>query len=219
MASASIDELTIADDPLRWSELGFAVDGDRCQLAGVGVRLAGVGAGEGILGWSLRGIESTDLDGLPTTRSERPAHPPAPAHANGTVGIDHVVAMTPAFERTIDALKAAGLDLRRVRDEPTAAGAPRQAFFRLGSEILELIQEPEEVVAGRDGGADGPARFWGLALVVEDIDAAVSTLGEHISEARAAVQEGRRIATVRRSAGLSVPLALMSRDERGGGAG
>ena len=206
MATVTIDELTIADDPARWSELGFSLDGDCCQLAGVRVRLAGARAGEGILGWSLRDIDSTDLDGLPTTRSREPALPPALAHPNGAVGIDHVVAMTPALERTIEALQAAGLDLRRVREEPTPAGAPRQAFFRLGREILELIQEPPEVRG------DGPARFWGLALLVDDLDAIVAQRGEHVSAARAAVQEGRRIATVRRSAGLTLPLALMSRE-------
>jgi catechol 2,3-dioxygenase-like lactoylglutathione lyase family enzyme len=214
MATVTIDELSVADDPARWRGLGFDVDGDACDLAGVRVRLLGAGAGRGILGWSLRDVPSTELDGLPTALSREPVRPPALPHANGALGIDHVVAMTPAFERTVAALRAAGLDLRRVREEPTPAGAPRQAFFRLGREILELVQEPAEVVAERSGGADGPARFWGLALLVDDLDETISQLGEQVSPARAAVQEGRRIATVRRSAGLAIPLALMSRDER-----
>jgi catechol 2,3-dioxygenase-like lactoylglutathione lyase family enzyme len=129
--------------------------------------------------------------------------------------IDHVVAFTPAFQRSVDALQAAGLDLRRVREEPTPAGAPRQAFFRLGHEILELVQAPDEAIE-RDGGADCPARFWGLALLVDDLDRTVEFLGAHAGEPRAAVQPGRRIATVRRSAGLAVPLALMSTAERVG---
>ena len=42
----------------------------------------------------------------------------------------------------------------------------------------------------------GPAGFWGLAFVVDDLDAAVASFGEgHVSEPRPAVQEGRRIAT------------------------
>ena len=213
MASPTIDELTIADDPARWAALGLSVEQDCCQLAGVRVRFAGPQAGRGILGWSLRDIERTELDGLPTTLSKRPALAPALAHPNGALGIDHIVAMSPALQRSIQALRAAGLDLRRVREEPTPAGAPRQAFFRLGREILELIQEPEEVVEGA-GGADHPARFWGLALLVDDLDAAVALLGADAGEARAAVQPGRRIATVKRSAGLAVPLALMSREQR-----
>lgn len=211
----TIDELTIAEEPERWAALGFAVEEDRCQLAGVTVRLAGADAGRGIVGWSLRDVASTELDGLPTTRSERPALPPALMHPNGALAIDHVVAMSPAFERSVQALQAAGLDLRRVRDEPTPAGAPRQAFFRLGREILELVQEPDDVVE-RAGGPDRPARFWGLALLVDDLDRTVAELAPHASGARAAVQPGRRIATVGRSARLAIPLALLSRDERAG---
>ena len=71
------------------------------------------------------------------------------------------------------------------------------------------MQEPEEAIA-RGGGADRPAFFWGLALVAPDLEATAAGLGEHVGEARAAVQPGRRIATLRRSAGLSLPVALMS---------
>jgi uncharacterized glyoxalase superfamily protein PhnB len=55
----------------------------------------------------------------------------APAHPIWVVAIDHVVAMSPALDRTVRALQAAGLELRRIREQPTPAGAPRQAFFRL----------------------------------------------------------------------------------------
>jgi hypothetical protein len=109
-------------------------------------------------------------------------------------------------------MQAAGMDLRRVRDEPTPAGAPRQAFFRLGREILELVEEPEDVVAAK-GGADRPVRFWGLAVLVDDIDATVEAMAPHAGPARAAVQPGRRIATVARSAGLAIPLALITREQ------
>jgi len=209
MPAVTIDELTLADEPSRWAELGFIVEDGCCQLASVRLCLAGPPSGRGIVGWSLREIASTQLDGLPTTTSDRPVPEPAPAHPNGVVAIDHIVAISPAFERSVAALQAAGLDLRRVREEPTPAGAPRQAFFRLGREILELIAEPEEV-AQRKGTSEGPARFWGLALLVEDLELTVERLGPHAGEPRPAVQPGRSIATVRRSAGLAIPLALMS---------
>jgi len=208
MTQATIDELTLADDPARWSELGFEVTGDTCRLGTVRLRFE-EGEEPGIVGWSLRGIASTELDGLPTTLSGAPVPEPAPVHPNGSVAIDHIVAMSPLFQRSIDALQAAGLDLRRVREEPTPAGAPRQAFFRLGSEILELVQEPEEVVE-RAGGPERPARFWGLALRVEDLQRAAEAFGPHLGAFRPAVQAGREIATVKRSAGLAAPLALMS---------
>jgi hypothetical protein len=97
-----------------------------------------------------------------------------------------------------------------MREQPTPAGAPRQAFFRLGEEILEVVQEPDSVLE-QHGGADHPARLWGLALAVEDLDRAVEGLGENVGSIRPAVQPGRRIATVRRAAGLAVPVALISR--------
>ena len=209
MPAPTIDELLIRDDSECWSELGFAVLSARCQLGEVRVRfLDGPGA-RGIVGWSLRDLASTELDGLATTRSERPPPGPAHAHPNGVAAIDHIVAMSPSLDRSVRALQAAGLDLRRIREQPTPAGAPRQAFFRLGAEILELIQEPDDALE-RDGGSDRPARFWGLAARVVDLDRTVQLLGPRSGSIRPAVQPGRRIATLRRSAGIAVPLALMS---------
>lgn len=218
MAGPTIDELLLADEPERWAALGFSVADGGLQLGAVRLEFADPGPepARGILGWSVRGLASTELDGLPTSSSERPLPARAPEHPNGVLAIDHVVAITPAFDRSVRALQAAGLDLRRVREQPTPAGAPRQAFFRLGEEILELVAEPEEVVA-RAGGADRPARFWGLALGVSDLERTAELLGEHAGPVRPAVQPGRKIATVRRSAGLAVPLALMSTVERPAG--
>lgn len=208
-ARPSIDELTVADEPGAWSQLGFDLDGDACVVGTVRIRLAGTGSGSGLSGWSLRDAEGTELDGLATTRSDRPPPDEHPPHPNGVAALDHVVAITPALERTVAALEGAGLDLRRIREEPTPAGAPRQAFFRLGPAILEVVQEPAEAIE-RGGGPDRPAFFWGLAFSTPDLDASVAALGDRVSEARAAVQPGRRIATLRRSAGLSLPVALIT---------
>ncbi|HVY96560.1 MAG TPA: hypothetical protein VHA54_06330 [Solirubrobacterales bacterium] len=208
MGAPTIDELTVADEPSAWAELGFAVEGDTCAVGQVRIRCAGTDAGKGLVGWSLRDIAATDLDGLPTARSEREAPPAAPPHPNGIAALDHVVAITPDLERTIAALEAAGLDLRRVREEPTPAGAPRQAFFRLGEAILEVVQEPGDVV--ERAGRDRPAFFWGLAFVAPDLDATLAVLGDRAGAARDAVQPGRRIATLSRAAGLTLPLALMT---------
>jgi hypothetical protein len=117
-----------------------------------------------------------------------------------------VVAFSPDLDRTVAALEKAGLDLRRVRDEPTPAGAPRQAFFRLGEVILEVIQQPEEMIKDQDA----PARLWGLAFRVNDIDATAAALGDRLGKPRDAVQEGRTIATLSRDAGSGVPIAFMS---------
>jgi hypothetical protein len=206
----TIDELTVADPPEVWSALGFEVDGGTCVLGDVRIRLAGSDAGKGLIGWSLRdvAIEGAELDGLATTRSDRPLPGERPSHPNGVIALDHVVAITPALDRTVAVLQGVGLDLRRIREEPTPAGAPRQAFFRLGANILEVVQEPAEAI--ERAGSDRPAFFWGLALVVPDLDATVAGLGDRVSEIRPAVQPGRRIATLRRSAGLAAPVALMA---------
>lgn len=203
----TVDELVVGDEPGAWAAVGFEVEDETCVVGQVRVRLAGTG--EGLSGWSLRGVGDGDLDGLPTERSERPVPESPPLHPNGITAIDHVVAISPDLDRTVVALEGAGLDLRRVREEPTPAGAPRQAFFRLGAVILEVVQEPPEAIE-RGGGPDRPAFFWGLALLGDDLDATVAGLGDRVSEIRPAVQPGRRIATLRRSAGLSVPVALMT---------
>ncbi len=211
--TVTVDELTIADDPAAWAALGFAVVGDSCLVGEVRLRFAGTearrGAASGLVGWSLRGIESTELDGLQTARSESSPPPePAPAQPNGVTAVDHVVAIAPALQRTVAALRAAGLDLRRIREEPTPAGAPRQAFFRLGPTILEVVQEPAEVAA-RDG-ADRDAFFWGLAFAAPEVDATAAAIGEGAGEVRDAVQPGRRIASLGRAAGLALPVALIT---------
>ncbi len=215
----TIDWLTVADPPEAWLALGFEVEGETCVVGEVRIRLAGGEAGEGLTGWSLRGLgppdagdhgaAPTSLDGLSTSLSDRPPPEERGPHPNGIAALDHIVAITPALERTVTALRAAGLDLRRIREEPTPAGAPRQAFFRLGATILEVVQEPPEAIE-RGGGADRPAFFWGLAFVAPDLDATVADLGDRVGEIRPAVQPGRRIATLRRSAGLSLPLALIT---------
>jgi hypothetical protein len=207
--TVTLDELIVADAPEAWRACGFEVAGEECVVGEVRIRFAPDGGGRGIVGWSLRGIEATELEGLPTTVSERAAVAEAPEHPNGVTGLDHVVAISSDLDRTVTALEAAGLDLRRIREEPTPAGAPRQAFFRLGAPILEVVQEPPE--ATERAGGDRPAFFWGLAFVAPDLERTVAFLGEErVSEARAAVQPGRRIATLRRAAGLSLPIALMS---------
>jgi hypothetical protein len=171
------------------------------------VRLAGAQAGRGIVGWSLRELRSAELDGLRTEISERP---PAAGgtQPNGVTGVDHVVAFTPDLDRTTGALRAAGLDFRRLREEPTPAGAPRQAFFRLGEVILEVVQAPEGTRIDSD--PDGPARLWGISFGVADLDATAAFLGDRLGTPRDAVQQGRRIATLRREAGLSPAVAVMS---------
>lgn len=209
VSGPTIDEIVVADEAERWRAVGFEVGpGETCAVGTVRLRFAGAAAGSGIVGWSLRGLGSLELDGLPTSLSER--EPPAVArHPNGVELVDHVVVFSPDLDRTIAAFEAARLPLRRLREGPTPGGAMRQGFFRLGEVILEVIEEPD-AVAQRAGGRDRPAKLWGLSFVVCDIEAAAAELGERAGPVRAAVQEGRRIMPLRRAAGLGVPIAFMT---------
>ena len=158
--------------------------------------------GEGIRGWRLADADSSRIDGLPEAGPAEPASSGRP-HPNGAVVVDHLVVLTPDLERTTDALAAIDVERRRVREVETDDGLLRQGFFRLGEVILEVVSHP--------GVEAGPARFWGITFTVEDLDRCAELLGGRLGSIRDAVQPGRRIATVRSSAGLGLPVALMSR--------
>ena len=200
---AAIDYLEVSDPPELWRELGFAVEEGSCR---VGATVIGLGAaGRGVTGWRLSGTDA--LPGLPAVgeplRPERSGSCPGP-HPNGVDGLDHVVVATPDLDRTVAAFEGAGLALRRTRAVGTGDDPLAQAFFKLGDTVLEVVGPP--------GHPDpGAARFWGLAFTVSDLDATAAFLGDRLRPARDAVQPGRRIATLDRSAGSALPMAFMSR--------
>lgn len=193
----------VGDDPAAWAAAGFTVDDDEVRIGEVRVRLVGSSGRRGVLGWELDGAEDGSVDGLGTAGSDLgPA--PATAHANRAGRIDHVVVRTPHLERTVDALRAAGFEERRRREVPGSEPPTVQVFFWAGQPILELVGPASP-------GGDGPARFAGLALTCDDLDAAAAALGDRLGPIKGAVQRGRRIATVRTGPlDISTPLALMS---------
>ena len=186
--------LRLGDAPQRWSALGFAVHGDVLTLDGVHLQLGA--PGRGIVAWALDD-RNEEIDGLPMM-SAAPTGQPV-EHPNGAVGLDHVVVLTPDFDRTSAALDSAGLPLRRIRH--VESGNFRQGFRRIGPCILELVE-------ARDAPA-GPARFWGLVVIVEDLGALAKHLGDRLGQIKPAVQPGRRIATLSRDAGLGTAVAFM----------
>src|SRR5881397_1984029 len=110
-----IGSLEVADPPDAWADLGFTIADGRSQVGTVVHELVG-GPGKGVLSWTLDGADlAGDLDGVPTAVGNGPAGP-APDHPNGSLYIDHLVAMTPNLERTIKAFEAAGILCRRRRD-------------------------------------------------------------------------------------------------------
>ena len=178
--------IVLGDPPEAWEALGFTVEHGVVALAGETIVLSGRGGG--ILEIRAPGLAAEEADGLPLRASTRGqaggmGSGLRVSHPNGASVVDHVVVFTGSLRRTVGALQAAGLDLRRE--------LPGMAFLCLGPYILEVVER----------GGD-PARFWGLVVVVPD-PGAVPGAGP----AKDAVQPGRRIATVR---GLGTELALMS---------
>ena len=192
-----IEQLTLGADPGAWSDAGFTV-ANGGAMAGT-VRLD-FGAGKGVLGWRVDETEE-EIDGLPVAAAAG-GDAAATPHANGVTHIDHLVVLTPDLERTTAALEGVGVERRRVREVETDDGQLRQGFFRLGEVILEVVAHPQVEA--------GPARFWGITFAVADLDGAADSLGDRLGTIHDAVQPGRRIATVRRSARLGLPVALIS---------
>lgn len=203
-----VEEIAVADAPELWSAAGFSTDGSRCRVGAIDLRLGATEGGRGLVGWSLSGLTNIELDGLPTVRAPEGSEPLAAEHPNAVMAIDHLVVLSPQLDRTTAALRYAGLDLRRVREEPTPGGAARQAFFRAGEAVVEVIEQPRPDGTPIDPAR--PAKLWGLAFEVSSLDRCVRLLGDRLGSPRDAVQPGRRIATLRSSAGLGVPIAFMT---------
>jgi hypothetical protein len=142
--------------------------------------------GTGLTGWILSGDGPPAIDGIPTSWTQE-------VPDGSFLHLDHVVVMTDDVERTVAAMVDAGADERR-RKRPPEVPVP-MAFVKLGDAVIEVAQ----------GG--GPTRLWGLTVVVDDLDRLDPAL---VGPAKDAVQPGRRIATVRREAGLQTAVAFMT---------
>jgi hypothetical protein len=196
----TISALAVSDPPDLWRDLGFTVDGSSCRIGSTVHDLGAAGDG-GVLSWSLDGVDGAggDVEGLPTTVRAAAIGTP-PAHPNGVTIIDHVVVFTANMDRTVQTFEKLGVECRRMRE---AGRGNVQAFFRFAETILE-------VVGPANGAGDGPAQFFGLAFTVDDLDATASFFGDRLRPAKDAVQPGRRIATLDKSAGSTVAMAFMS---------
>lgn len=205
--------LTVAGDPDSWRAIGLTVAEDGLiPLFGTSLRIVRDGEthdgdSNRIAAWSLSGAADAppSIDGL-VTEIVQPQPPVYADHALGASAIDHVVVMTADLERTSAAIhEATGCELKRIRE----VGEMRQGFHRIGRGglIVELVERPEI--------EDGPARFWGLVLIVDALDEVCQRMGaDLVGVPKDAVQPGRRIATVREEAGLGLPVALMTPDVR-----
>lgn len=212
MNTPRLTELHIGDDPAAWSAAGFAVVDGATQVGHVRLRFSAPdptsGVARGIRSWAFdrplpaRSGPPGKIDGVATVQAPE-ATGDAPEHPNGVNHFDHVVLMSPDPDRTTAALIAVGFETRGVRDYEMKDKPMRQTFFWMGEVILELV-------GPRDGGP-GPCSLWGLAFSCPDLDGTVASLGERSSEARTAVQPGRRIASLRhKDLDITVPVAFMT---------
>jgi len=215
-ATARVEWLTIVGDIDTWRSLGLsATDDGLIPLFGTALRIVSPAAATGatgveledvqagIVGWALSGIDetTTSIAGLTTTVVEQLV-PTFATHSLGAQSIDHVVVMTGDLEPTTGGIAlATGCELKRIRE----VGKIRQGFHRIGRGglIVEVVQHEDDNRSA--------AEFWGLVIIVEDLDDACARLGtDRVGEPKDAVQPGRRIATIRSSVGLGTAVALMS---------
>lgn len=187
-----------------WRALGFTVVADTIGLGNGAIR---VGAAQCSLELASAGhdVATRDVDTVDGVAVTFGAGADCVAHPNGAVELDHIVVMTDVVERTSALIEEVlGLEQRRLRETETV----RQAFHRFAAApdgargcIVEVVERP-----ARPGAA-----IWGVVVIVDDIDRTVAESSGRIGAPKAAVQRGRRIASVRRTAGLPLAVAVMSR--------
>ncbi|RLE22867.1 MAG: hypothetical protein DRJ50_07010 [Actinobacteria bacterium] len=210
-----VEMLTITGNIETWRSLGLIVmDDGTIPLHGTSLQIVSAPSDTrnsefGIAGWALSGLPAAippdqselSIDGLRTSLVE-PSAPLYAPHEMTATGLDHVVVLTPDLERTSGAIAdATGCELKRIRE----VGSMRQGFHRIspGGLIVELVERPDV--------PPGDAEFWGIVIIVDDLDGVCAQLGpERISSPKDAVQPGRQIATVRGDVGLGLPVALMT---------
>ena len=144
--SARAEWLVVGGSPEPWQRLGLTVVDGTVPLFGTGHPVRS----RRRAGHRRLGAVGPPTRRAPTTtghrhrRSARPtAVPPSTPvlveHANGAIGLDHVVVTTNDLERTCAAIESAtGSPLRRVRE----VGEIRQGFHRLGGGglIVEVVE-------------------------------------------------------------------------------
>jgi len=202
MSSARLASLLVGGSSEPWEALGFRIDpSGRIPFGNGALEFTGNESG-------MRGLTIADVDDLPGDIEGivlSPGRPmPALDHPNGGFELDHVVVMSDSLERTSQSIeRALGLPCKRIRETDTV----RQAFHRFadGIGVRGCIIEVVENKRVRSTG------LFGLVINVDDLDGLCERHGgDVIGAAKAAVQPGRRIATVRSAVGLGVPLALMT---------
>jgi hypothetical protein len=201
-----LTELVLQGDAGRWRAAGFTVTRrGRIAVDGLTLRLAPPVDDPAIVAWHLEPPWPHPIDGLPVAPPD--AHRPRTLdveHPNGVVALDHVVVTTSDVARTTGALVAAGLAPRRTLVGARGDDETTYRFFLLGTCVLELVGPTRTE-------GDAPARFAGLAFTTSTI----ARLGPFARPPVAAIQPGRRIATLDPAVGVGIPIVFLSPRVRG----
>ena len=155
------------------------------------------------------------LDGIPCTKIDQLKQTNELCHPNGVTRCDHIVVRTPDWARTASAFEKAGWQEALVRDD--VYPGTRLSFFRVGSKGNRLTLELVAPLSKKPSKEEKPARIWGVTWVAGGgLDMVASALGGgfKLSEGKAAIQPGRRIATLRGDAGGLAMAFMTPKDER-----
>ena len=197
--------LHASGSPEPWQQLGISCVSDVCQLADVQLHLNSHSSGSELVSWTIDvgRAGQVDIDGIPTTlvASSLDVAPTSAIGAQRIVSLDHVVVNTDNLDRTTAAIeRELGVPMRRERE---VGNGVVQRFHKLENTIIEVVTGPHVSGVG--------ASLWGMVVSVDDLFEWAESVGQDIvSPPKKATQPGRYIATVRSSAGVGVPFALMT---------
>ena len=210
---STIAELVVGGSPEPWENSGFSLlsvsaDESRFSLGDV-VLVVRQALPPGMVSWTLSMGENDvvgdiSIDGIATHvvgQCEMPKITSVGVGAIGCIGVDHVVVRTNSLDITCAAItQATGAPVKRVRD---AGSGVQQAFHKLGSVVVEVVESPQRVEA---------THLWGFVANVADINGLSQFMGPDVLGApKPATQPGRHIASARSGAALGVPFAVMDK--------
>jgi hypothetical protein len=203
-----LTRLDLPSSPTRWEALGFSISSGELEIGQV---VCGLDASE--VSWAFdRGDVS--ISGIASTASAQTVlESTSPtAHANGAFKVDHIVLASDDPAGTKLQLESFGFVAKGARIVGEEHAQRSQTFFWSGELLLELVGPTSGI-----GGAAPHARIWGVTFVVDDLDQLARAAGRLVSNARAAVQSGRKIAIASEDAGIALKVAFMSPHIRGSG--
>jgi len=175
-----------------WEALGFSISSGKLR---VGQVVCHLGASETSWGFDRPDVLISDVAAAAVSPQSALEVPTPTTHANGAFKVDHIVLASDDPRGTKSQLESFGFVAKGARIVGDPGAESSQTFFWSGELLLELVGPAD------GAGTEVPrARIWGVTFVV----------GRLVSQQRAAVQSGRKIAIVSKDAGVGLEVAFMS---------